>query len=476
MKVCIVAEGSYPYIAGGVSSWLHQLISNFKEHDFILITLMPDNKRKGKFVYDLPDNIVGIRELSLSNMLNSKGKWNKKIALTESDYIQLKNLLSFKKVEWDKLFNTFQEIKKSKLSGSDIQKSQVFYNAVQEAYMENFTHIPFTQVYWAFRSMYTIILELLLLDYPNADIYHSVSTGYAGLIGSYAAKLNKKSFILTEHGIYTREREEEIIKAEWVKGYLKDLWIKYFYQLSNCAYMTADKVISLFEYNKEIQVEIGCPREKISVIPNGINITNYSEIAEIVSSRKDVKEFSVGAVVRVVPIKDIITMLESFSIVNKDIDKVHFYIMGPTEEEPEYYKQCLKVKDNLRLENVSFVGRINIKDYFKKMNLLVLTSISEGQPLVILEGLASKLPFVATDVGDCKSLILGHNDEFGPAGRISKVMDSVSIAKNIIELLKNQDLRTKYGEAGYKRVSEKYRFEDFIYKYRELYTNYGLRD
>ncbi|WP_224654492.1 DUF3492 domain-containing protein, partial [Escherichia coli] len=78
--------------------------------------------------------------------------------------------------------------------------------------------------------------------------------------------------LLTEHGIYYREREEEIIKADWVKGEFKDLLILYFYTLSIAIYDAADEVITLFHRNMEIEVEMGCAEEKISIIPNGVEI------------------------------------------------------------------------------------------------------------------------------------------------------------------------------------------------------------
>ena len=101
------------------------------------------------------------------------------------------------------------------------------------------------------------LLKLLTEEIPEADIYHSLSTGYSGIIGSFAKYKLSKPFILTEHGIYTREREEEIIKSGWLKGCFKDIWINYFYSLSKCAYDMANNVITLFERNKDIEVELG---------------------------------------------------------------------------------------------------------------------------------------------------------------------------------------------------------------------------
>lgn len=471
MRICIIAEGAYPYITGGVSNWIHQLVNNLHEHDFVIITIMPDSKKRGDFGYELPPNIIKVHEVFFDEFAIEKWTESRNAILSEEDLEVLGNLISFKDMDWSKLFSLFQKKEIRKLSGLDIYKSWSFYNKLKETYMDKYSHIAFTQVYWTLKSMYVLLFNLLLQDYPDADIYHAVSTGYAGFIGAYAAKTRNKPFLLSEHGIYTREREEEIIKADWVKGYLKDIWIKYFYQISDCVYKNADKVIALFDYYKEIQIEIGCPEKKIQVIPNGINIDEFKEVARDVSQRTDKDGINIGAVVRLVPIKDIITMLEAFSYVSREIPDAHFYIMGPTDEDQEYYEECVKFKDYLKLVNVIFTGKIDIKEYLGKMDLLVLTSISEGQPLVLLEGFACKLPFVSTNVGDCKSLILGEKDDFGPAGRVLKAMDSSGIGDAIVELCTDRDLRRACGEAGYKRVKEFYKFDTFINRYRNIYND-----
>src|SRR5690606_25119411 len=125
--------------------------------------------------------------------------------------------------------------------------------------------VPFTEMFWTVRSMILPLFLTIREDIPRADVYHSVSTGYAGVIGALGKILYNRPFLLTEHGIYSREREEEIIKADWVKGYFKDLWIQYFYRLSSCAYDHADRVTTLFNRNREIEIELGCDPNKIDI-------------------------------------------------------------------------------------------------------------------------------------------------------------------------------------------------------------------
>ena len=318
--------------------------------------------------------------------------------------------------------------------------------------------------------------SLLFIKYPEADIYHPVSTGYAGLVGAYAATLNQGALLITEHGIYTREREEEIIKADWVQGYLKNMWIDYFYMLSHCAYENADQIVTLFEKNREIEIEIGCPAHKTSVIHNGIEIDRYAEVAQAVENRKHPKPVRVGAIIRVVPIKDIITMLQAFAIVCHNLPDVEFVIIGPFEEDLEYYNECINYKNLLKLDRVTFTGTVQIRDYLKNIDLLVLTSISEGQPLAILEGLACKLPFVTTNVGDCEAIISGQNDDFGPAGRVYPIMDAAGIAHGVIELCENEKLRKAMGESGFFRVARSYTYNSFIEGYEKIYQKLGKKE
>lgn len=470
MRICIVSEGSYPYVVGGVSSWIHQLITNMPEYEFIIISINPEREMKGKYKYELPSNLIKLHDIFLDEVFYINGKWNKKIRFFEEELASLKSLLKGENLDWKILFDFFSSKEMEKINAKDILMSEDFYEIVKESYTEKHSLASFEEVYWTLQSMYLVLFSLLSNDYPKADIYHSVSTGYAGIVGAYAAYENNKKFILTEHGIYTREREEEIIQADWVKGYIKNMWIDYFYNLSHGAYENAEKVISLFPRNRDIQIEIGCPEHKTQVIHNGISISKYEDIARQQREKPISKSIKVGAIIRVVPIKDIKTMLQAFALVNEEFKDIIFYIMGPTEEDPDYYNECLDYKNNLNLDNVIFTGMVKISEYLPLLDILVLTSISEGQPLAILEGMASGLPFVTTNVGDCGDLVYGTNDEYGQNGFVAPIMDYVKISQGILTLAKDGKMRKRFGEAGYNRVLNNYSFEKFIESYKAIYN------
>lgn len=469
MRICLIAEGSYPYVTGGVSSWIHSLMHAMPEHEFIIYAIAAERKQQGQFKYTLPPNLIEVHEFFLDAHLSEEAKWGKRYHLTEVQRNSLMSLVSgSNNVDWEALFLLIRS--ESFTNVGEFLSSKDYYELVEHLANTKYTHVPFTELFWTVGSMILPLFMLLRDDIPKADIYHTVSTGYAGVIGALAKVIYNKPIILTEHGIYSREREEEIIKANWVKGYFKDLWINYFYTLSSSIYTLADEIITLFERNKEIQVELGCEPERIRIISNGIDIKDYNHIVRTVQDNT----IRIGAIVRIVPIKDIKMMIQAFALVEQQLPNVELFIMGPAEENEEYYEECMQLVELLNIRNITFTGMVNIKEHLGNLDLLLLSSISEGQPLAILEGFACRKPFISTNVGSCRELIEGGpNDSFGRAGFIVPVMHYEEMANFIMKLCLDEPLRIEMGENGFNRVTSHYTREAFITSYKEIYKELG---
>lgn len=464
----MIAEGSYPYVMGGVSSWINNLIKACPEHDYIIIAISPSSEVKGQYKYELPPNVVEVYDIFLNGIDLYTGKKGKKLKLSKEESEALYDLLAGENIDWSIIFDLFNGKKLTNINEFFMSKN--FFEIVRRLYIEKFPFTPFTDFLWTMRTMYLSFFYILLSDLPKADVYHSVATGYSGLIASYVKYIYQKPFILSEHGIYTREREEEIIKADWVKSYYKDLWIKYFYSFSNCAYAAADVVTTLFEKNKHLQMEVGCPEEKLMIIPNGVKLDRFANL----KTKSDPEVINIGAVIRVVPIKDIKTMIQTFSLVKQLLPNAVFYIMGPTDEDPEYYEECVQLVKFLSIEDVIFTGTVQVTDYYGQMDVMVLTSISEGQPLSVMEGMAAKKAHVCTNVGDCKGLLFGaSDDQFGQAGYVEGIMSSEDLANAIVKLAKDKKLSKAFGEVGYKRIEKYYQANVFVDEFKGLYLRYG---
>ncbi|MDE5779722.1 MAG: DUF3492 domain-containing protein, partial [Lachnospiraceae bacterium] len=62
MKIAMFVEGCYPYVVGGVSSWVQMLLEASGNLDFSICSLLPDREQSGQFKYKMPPNVREIRE------------------------------------------------------------------------------------------------------------------------------------------------------------------------------------------------------------------------------------------------------------------------------------------------------------------------------------------------------------------------------------------------------------------------------
>ena len=467
MKVCIVVEGCYPYVTGGVSSWVHGLIQSFPKLEFIILAIISNRSLSGKFTYELPENVSEVHELYLEDAdWNRKGR--RRCRLSKAEYQAFRSLVRNRRVEWETVFRMFQE---KPISLDKFLMGEDFLKIVRESYDMHYSQLVFSDYLWTIRSVYLPLLFALKMKLPKADLYHCVATGYAGVLGSMAKVLYGSRLLISEHGIYTREREEELLRADWVQGVYKNIWIDQFKKMSKLAYDKADLVTSLYEYARELQIDLGCPVEKTMVTPNGVSVERLKDLPG--KTKEDEGRINVGAVLRVTPIKDVKTMIQAFSFAKEREPRLKLWIMGPTDEDEGYALDCREQVEALGIEDVVFTGRIDIREYLGRMDMTILTSLSEGQPLTILEGYAAHKPAIATDVGNCRGLIYGENDGFGDAGIVAHIMNVEEIAQAMVDLARNEPMRLQMGENGYQRVVSGYQIEHMRQKYQKIYKDFS---
>lgn len=79
MKICIIAEGCYPYVVGGVSGWINNLICSFPRVSFSVLAIISDRSISKKFQYTLPENVTEVHEVYLNDC-----EWTGKGKVTEA--------------------------------------------------------------------------------------------------------------------------------------------------------------------------------------------------------------------------------------------------------------------------------------------------------------------------------------------------------------------------------------------------------
>lgn len=229
-------------------------------------------------------------------------------------------------------------------------------------------------------------------------------------------------------------------------------------------------MITLYEGNTLLQLQDGAEPEKLMVIPNGIALTE--------SARRDRGDAAptVALIGRVVPIKDIKTFIRSCAILADYIPDVRVWILGPLDEDPGYVAECRQLATHLDLDStIEFKGRVALEDYYPLIDVLVLTSVSEAQPLVILEGAAVGVPAVATDVGSCREMILGRSDEqppLGAAGAVTPLANPAATADALRRLLTDGEAYQRCSDAAQQRVRQYYDKTNLDRAYRDLYEQH----
>jgi len=343
--------------------------------------------------------------------------------------------------------------------------------------------------FWTVRNIHKPIwiLTEVVEHLPKIKILHAPSTGYAGFLGALISYHENLPFILTEHGIYIRERKIDMLTADWISfhrpsimtdfddyNHIKEIWVSFFEKIGKFCYSRANPIFSLFNGARDIQKAFGADYSRTRSIPNGVNVIG---LKECIAQRADKTPQTIVLIGRVVKIKDIKTFIRAIKITTATLPNVEGWVAGPLDEDPTYAEECEDMVKTMELENnFKFLGFCNIKEVLPKSGISTITSISEGMPLTILEGFAAGVPCVSTDVGCCKDLVLGGLNEedlaIGNAGFMTPIANPAALAKEYIKLLTDQELFDKCQANALERVNRFYTQEQLLETYDEEYKKF----
>ena len=482
--ICLVTEGSYPYNYGGVAEWVHKLIIEHKERTFHILTLMPPDPEL-IMRYQFPENVIGHTTYIVQVLPQGSYPYRSPKGIWDTIGPTLDGMMSSKE------FNNFAPMlmffrKHHRILGKRIlSESHEFWNFLIKMYNEIIPSGPFKSYFATIYTLSRSFFSVTLPELPQAKIFHAVCTGYAGFM-LHRAKVEKNaSCILTEHGIYSNERRIEIAMSNWItevgsldlaledkKKSLKDFWLNAFFSMAHACYKSSDEVITTYDGNQEIQIEGGADPKKVRTIVHGISQKEISILEQ--PAREHPK--TVAFIGRCVPIKDVKSFIRACHIINNRLPNIRFYILGPTEEDPDYFSECQQLIEFLGLTNqIKFFGKVKLCDYVTEIDVIALTSLSEAQPLVILEMGGVGIPFVATNVGACKQLLEGGKDELpplGPGGIITPLANPEATAEAIIKLLTDRVFYQQCSEVIKQRIRKYYSFEKQHEEYRKIYQKY----
>ncbi|MFZ0848287.1 MAG: GT4 family glycosyltransferase PelF, partial [Hyphomicrobiaceae bacterium] len=215
--VCLIIEGCYPYVAGGVSAWVDWLMRTQKDLTFSVVAITSGHEQR-RSRYERPPNLLAQHDLGL-NVPAPRRPWRlgtRRTCATQSLLPGLSRFLSGGGLaEFRKLVGIFNT-EANELSLAELLQSAEGFGVVRGMYETLMPHASFLQFYWAWRALCGGLFSTLKFGLPDAKVYHAISTGYAGLLAARATVETGRPALLTEHGIYTNERRMEIQMADWI--------------------------------------------------------------------------------------------------------------------------------------------------------------------------------------------------------------------------------------------------------------------
>lgn len=501
VDVLLLLEGTFPYVSGGVSSWVNQIIRGFPDIRFGAIFIGSRPEDYGNMRYALPDNLVHLETIYIHGDevfdTSHAAKVVRHIPKEVMANVERMHDLFDGHVDHPQCPHLFAALMDEARPGGKLDRavylrSPESWDFIKKSYRRKSTDPSFVDYFWTARTLHAPFWALSAVAdrAPRARIYHAVSTGYAGILGAILKHRKPAPFILSEHGIYVKERKIDLYQAQWIKdnrnafdrdpseiSYYRQLWIRFFEHLGYLTYQAADDIVALYEANRQRQLQDGAPEARTCNIPNGIAIEKFRSLRRAAEAAIPPVLCLIG---RVVPIKDVKTFIRAIRKVVRHLPQAEAWIAGPVDEHPGYAEECKELVRLLDLErHVKFLGFQQMTELLPKVGLVVLSSISEALPLVILEGFAAGIPTLATDVGSCRQLVEGLPGEdasFGQAGRVVRIADPEALADGALALLSDPQAWHAASRAAVQRVEKYYSQELLFEQYRDLYEkNFAWR-
>lgn len=291
-----------------------------------------------------------------------------------------------------------------------------------------------------------------LIRAERPDIVHTQS--WSGIDGMMARWLSPgPRLIHSEHGRYFSALPGESWKSRLGRRRL---------------YHAADAVFAVSrELGDYYCDQTGFPRERMTVIANGIDLQRLDR-ADPSGVRESLgispHDFVIGTVARLDPIKDPLTLVEAFAhlLARAGAPSPKLLIVG----EGSRRSIIERFLDDRGLRGQAILAglRLDVPRLLKSMDLFVLSSLSEGMPLTVLEAMAASLPVVATRVGSLPELV-----EEGRTGFLVAPRDPLALAERILRLQANPGLARELGHEARLKVARQFSLERMLQAYRDLY-------
>jgi glycosyltransferase involved in cell wall biosynthesis len=478
-SVLLCTEGTYPFTGGGVSTWCDILCTSLDEVDFRVqaITGNPEVSLK----YELPPNVVGLHKVPLWGTVEPAEfvraeepfavAYRRRRRTTEErvelGFVPL--LVELVEALWSDpdpevggrllhdLWRWFRDDDWNATWQSRVAW-QAFCAAVTERPGEDVE-----PTVWDLTTCFRWLRHFLTpLDapIPETTIVHATLAGFPGIAGVVAKRERGTPFVVTDHGVFVRERYIAVSAADF-SYFAKRFLLELSALVSRTVYHHADVVAPVADFNRRWEVPYGADPGRIETVHNGVDPSLF------VPRPKPPERMgrpTVVAAARVFPLKDIENMIRGAAVARRSLPDLHVLVYGADDVDLPYAARCRALIAELDLAGTFELAGFHPKpaEIYCEGDISVLSSISEGFPYTVIESMACGRPVVGTDVGGVREALEG-------CGVVVPPRDPEALGAGMVQLLTDHDLRVALGQRCREEVLRRFRTDLSVDAYRRLY-------
>jgi glycosyltransferase involved in cell wall biosynthesis len=270
----------------------------------------------------------------------------------------------------------------------------------------------------------------------DPDVLHA---HYISHYGMYGALTGFRPFVVSVWGSDVLVDPKKSMMRRYVLNYV----------LGKADLMTCDG-----EHIREALRRLGVAPEKIRLINFGIDTQKFGPRQKNEKFRAKLRIYGSPAVISLrmlEPLYDIETLVKAIPLVLEEIPAAKFVIAGKGSEERRLKNLAKSLGVSNSAKFIGFIPNDELPQYLTNMDVYVSTSLSDaGLAASTAEAMACRLPVIITDFGDNRKWV-----EDGVSGFLIPVRDPKTLSEKIVYLLKNEDIRTKFGEVNRKIIEER---------------------
>lgn len=472
VRVALITEGTYPIVTGGVSTWCDQLLNGLPDHIFDVVALTGSGVSKA--VWEVPPNVRSVRMIPMwgpsASPLRPGPRRSKWINSTQEALVELWDAALGPDDDHpvDRTTDALRQLigisDRIGLAHSLAARGSVA--PILSAWARHCLAPGEAPMSVADAVMAAGIVDraLALIDHQLAevDVIHASSNGPSSLVALAQSWRHGTPILLTEHGVYLRERYLALHGAN-LSWPVRRTVTAFLRRLCQVVHVHAHLVLPVNQFNARWERRLGALPARIHTISNGVDPAKFPPITgePVVPT--------ISFVGRIDPLKDLETLISAFALVRGRVPAAQLRIFGPTPVENAGYKamlvalaQTLGVADAVSWEGPSKGSRPAIE----AGHVVALSSVSEGLPFTVIEAMMCGRATVNTDVGGVSECL----DEQQTTGLLVAARDHVAFAEACVTLLCNDELRASMGAAARRRALAEFTLERCLTQYREAYA------